>query len=86
MADIPEAHRGEDSMRNDILGGGRGILEAAGVFHVTTNTGTPGDNTRKAGALLVNCVHSCHGGVKLLKNGPLLGDSSPNRFPSRQFP
>lgn len=41
MAGTREAHRGKDTMRNDLLGGGRSVLEAAGVFHVTANTNMP---------------------------------------------
>ena len=37
-------------MRNDLLGAGRRLLEAAGVFHVTTNANIPGSNTKQIDA------------------------------------
>lgn len=46
LAGTFEANWGEDPMRNDLLGGGRSILKAAGVFHVATNANTPGNNTQ----------------------------------------
>ena len=46
MTGIPEAHWGKDPMRNNFLGGSRRILEAAGVFRVTTNANIPGNNTK----------------------------------------
>jgi hypothetical protein len=51
LADTPETHRCKDPMRNELLGGGRGILEAARVFHVTTNANTPGNSKNKTHAL-----------------------------------
>lgn len=65
-------------MRNDLLGCGRRVLEAAGVFHVATDTNTPGDNIKQTDAFMVNRlmllaveVSSFH------RHGQLLGESSP---------
>ena len=46
LAGTLEAQWGKDPMRNNFLDGGRRILEAAGVFHVTTNANIPGNNTK----------------------------------------
>lgn len=46
LAGTLQAHWSKDPMRNDLLGGGRSILEAAGVFHVTTKANIPGSNTK----------------------------------------
>lgn len=41
VAGTLEAHWGKDPMRNNFLGGGRRILEATGIFHVTTSANIP---------------------------------------------
>lgn len=47
LADSLQAAGGEDAVRDGLLGGGHGVLEAAGVLGVTAATDTPGNHTRE---------------------------------------
>lgn len=47
LAGTLEAHWSKDPMGNDLLDGGRSVLEAAGVVHVATNPNTPEVSIRR---------------------------------------
>lgn len=47
MAGTLKAQWGKHSVRNDLLGGSRNILESAGVFYMTAGVGIPGATHKK---------------------------------------
>lgn len=49
LAGTLKAQWGKHSMRNDLLGGSRSILESAGVFYMTAGIGIPGATHKKRG-------------------------------------
>lgn len=47
VAGTLEGRRGKDAVREDRLGRGGGVPEAAGEVHVAADANTPGDDTKK---------------------------------------